>query len=67
MTPWREYKKNQKYPQLLKNISVDVAIIGGGMAGVLNAYQLSLAGKKVALRYHGIYHPSHRFKHLSGL
>ncbi len=46
---WRVFKKAKKYPQLKKKLSVDVAIIGGGMAGVLNAYLLSKAGKKVAL------------------
>ncbi|MBX4181467.1 FAD-binding oxidoreductase [Candidatus Parcubacteria bacterium] len=48
-TPWREFKKTKKYPKLKKDISVDVAIIGGGMAGVLNAYQLNKAGLSVAL------------------
>lgn len=49
MTPWREFSKKKKYPSLKKNISADVVIIGGGMAGILSAYQLSKAGKKVAL------------------
>lgn len=49
MTPWREYKKKKKYPKLQHDLSVDVAIIGGGMAGVLNAYALNQAGKSVIL------------------
>ena len=49
MTPWREYKKTNKYPELDKDISADVCVIGGGLTGVLNAYRLSRAGKSVAL------------------
>jgi glycine/D-amino acid oxidase-like deaminating enzyme len=49
MTPWDETKKTRAYPALTGDISVDVAIVGGGMAGVLNAYILSEAGLRVAL------------------
>ena len=37
------------FPQLSRTITVDVAIIGGGMAGVSAAYALTRAGKTVAL------------------
>src|SRR3989338_2620825 len=49
MTPWREYKKSKTFPKLTKDITADVAIVGGGMCGVLNAYQLSALGLKVVL------------------
>jgi glycine/D-amino acid oxidase-like deaminating enzyme len=49
MTTWLEYKKTKRYPKLDKDIKVDVAVIGGGMAGILTAYQLSQAGCSVAL------------------
>lgn len=37
------------YPTLDAEIEVDVAIVGGGIAGVTTAYELAKAGKKVAL------------------
>src|SRR4051812_4609367 len=39
----------KSHPRLDKNIEVDVAIIGGGITGVLNAYYLSRLGNTVAL------------------
>jgi glycine/D-amino acid oxidase-like deaminating enzyme len=38
-----------KFPKLAQNIFVDVAIVGGGIAGVTTAYLLSKSGKSVAL------------------
>src|SRR5918996_1146684 len=38
-----------KFDKLAQNISVDVAIVGGGIAGVTTAYLLSKSGKSVAL------------------
>jgi glycine/D-amino acid oxidase-like deaminating enzyme len=38
-----------KFEKLSGNISVDVAIVGGGIAGVTTAYLLSKSGKSVAL------------------
>ncbi len=46
---WRKFKKNKEYPKLIKDMRADVVIIGGGMAGVLNAYRLSQSGLKVIL------------------
>ena len=45
---WSKYlEKNEKI--LDKNISVDVLIIGGGISGVLTAYNLNNSGLKIAL------------------
>jgi glycine/D-amino acid oxidase-like deaminating enzyme len=38
-----------KFAKLAQNIFVDVAIVGGGIAGVTTAYLLSKSGKSVAL------------------
>jgi glycine/D-amino acid oxidase-like deaminating enzyme len=38
-----------RFGKLDRNISVDVAIVGGGIAGITTAYLLSNAGKSVAL------------------
>lgn len=48
-TTWSIHKKKKAYPPLEKNIKTDVAIIGGGMAGLLAAYRLSSLGKSVVL------------------
>jgi len=42
-------RRSKRYPSLDKDISVDVAIIGGGITGTTAAYLLSKEGKKVAL------------------
>ena len=42
-------KKQQKYPSLKNNISVDVAIIGGGLTGISTAYELSKSKQSVAV------------------
>lgn len=41
---WEQTSKQQKFNQLKQNISTDILIIGGGMAGVLCAYMLDKAG-----------------------
>lgn len=48
-TSWQQAKQKKNYPQLKEDISVDVAIIGGGITGITTAYLLSKEGKKVAL------------------
>ena len=37
------------FEKLKSNLSVDVAIVGGGPSGIVAAYFLAKAGKKVAL------------------
>jgi glycine/D-amino acid oxidase-like deaminating enzyme len=49
MSTWKEAAKEKKYSSLSGDISADVIIVGGGMAGILNAYFLSRAGKSVVL------------------
>ncbi len=46
---WTEFKRNRKFPLLPHNIGVDVAVIGGGLAGVTSAYKLAKEGKRVLL------------------
>lgn len=37
------------FPKLTSNLTIEVAIVGGGLAGLLSAYELAKAGKKVAV------------------
>lgn len=46
---WIDSTPATNYPQLNENIEVDVAIIGGGIAGITSAYLLSQKRAKVAL------------------
>lgn len=46
---WRKYATGVSYPKLTENITVDTTVVGGGMSGILAAYHLAKAGKKVAL------------------
>lgn len=41
--------RSSSYPELSKDIEVDVAIIGGGITGITAALHLIKAGKKVAI------------------
>ena len=41
---WRESAQLPQYPQLNGDVSTDVLVIGGGMAGLLCAYHLQSAG-----------------------
>jgi len=47
-SPWPR-EASPIFPILDSSVEVDVAIIGGGIAGVMCAYELARAGKKVAL------------------
>ena len=53
------------FAKLKSNLSIDVAIVGGGPSGIVAAYYLAKAGKKVALfdrKLAGAYqtHPAER-------
>ena len=44
---WWETCKIQERQTLEKDLETQVLVIGGGMAGILTAYQLQKSGKKV--------------------
>lgn len=46
---WMASTKKTDYPKLDKDIKVDVAIIGGGITGILCAYMLNKKGIKIAV------------------
>lgn len=46
---WKDYSPNPVFLTLSGSIDVDVAIIGGGITGIMSAYVLSQSGKKVAV------------------
>lgn len=49
-SPWFDNLRHPlRFNSLDQNISVDVAIIGGGIAGITTAYLLSRSGKSVAI------------------
>lgn len=46
---WLATESLSTYPKLTQNIRTDVAIVGGGLAGILSAYLLAKAGKRVVI------------------
>jgi glycine/D-amino acid oxidase-like deaminating enzyme len=46
-TAWTENMQKKVYPKLEKSTQADIAIIGGGLAGLLTAYLLTDTGKKI--------------------
>jgi glycine/D-amino acid oxidase-like deaminating enzyme/nitrite reductase/ring-hydroxylating ferredoxin subunit len=46
---WKDKAEQSSFTALQSDINVDVAIIGGGITGITAAYNLSKAGKKVAV------------------
>lgn len=50
---WTKTTKHPSFPALDTNLSVDVAIVGGGLAGILTAYFLENSGLSVAILEQG--------------
>jgi len=48
-SPWREAVEAPEFPALEAPLIADVAIVGGGMTGILAAYLLRKSGKSVVL------------------
>ncbi len=46
---WRTYKDVPSFPALQANESTEIGVVGGGIAGIITAYLLAKAGKKVTL------------------
>jgi len=46
---WKDKAEESSFAPLRNDITVDVAIVGGGITGITAAYILSRAGKKVAV------------------
>lgn len=46
---WREFKAVPSFPVLQENSETGIGVIGGGIAGIVSAYLLTKAGKKVVL------------------
>ena len=46
---WKDKADHLAFAPLKRNINVDVVIIGGGITGITTAYNLSKAGKRVAV------------------
>jgi glycine/D-amino acid oxidase-like deaminating enzyme len=46
---WKQGIEKLSFPKLEENLICDVAIVGGGLAGVLTAYMLAKSGKKIVI------------------
>lgn len=46
---WKDTCKIPRFPKLTKNLRADVAVVGGGIAGLTTAYLLARKGKSVVL------------------
>src|SRR5215207_719806 len=46
---WKSAVSETSFPVLQNDITVDVAIVGGGITGITAAYLLSKAGKRVTV------------------
>ena len=48
---WQETVKRPAFPTLSGDLSTDVLVVGGGMAGLLCAYRLQEAGAVASIIY----------------
>lgn len=46
---WLSSTESTNYPALNEDVDVDIAIVGGGMVGILSAYKLEKQGFKIAI------------------
>lgn len=46
---WTAQQSTPKFPTLTENLTTEIGIVGGGIVGIISAYLLAKAGKKVAL------------------
>jgi glycine/D-amino acid oxidase-like deaminating enzyme/nitrite reductase/ring-hydroxylating ferredoxin subunit len=46
---WNETESPQEFPRLTRDLTVDVAVVGGGITGLMTTYLLVLEGRTVAL------------------
>ncbi len=46
---WHQTKDLSKYPELNKDLNVDIAVVGGGISGIMTAYELAKTDQSVAL------------------
>jgi glycine/D-amino acid oxidase-like deaminating enzyme/nitrite reductase/ring-hydroxylating ferredoxin subunit len=46
---WGQSAESAKYPPLAENVSADVCVVGAGIAGMMTAYGLAKAGKRVVV------------------
>ncbi|GLY83264.1 FAD-dependent oxidoreductase [Actinoallomurus iriomotensis] len=44
---WIESSAGTSYPALTEDVDVDVAVVGGGIAGICTAFELTRAGRSV--------------------
>ncbi len=50
---WHQTAEMDSFPQLDKDLETDVAIIGGGIAGIMAEYEAAQTGRSVALLENG--------------
>jgi glycine/D-amino acid oxidase-like deaminating enzyme len=48
-TAWQQGVTHADYPTLKGDIETEIVIIGGGITGIVTAYQLALSGRKVVV------------------
>lgn len=46
---WKDFSIKKEYPKLDQDLETDLVVIGGGLAGLLTAYTVAKAGRKVVV------------------